>query len=345
MLSKARPASRRTAASAGEDYGAGNRPDWRGVNWRAHLHDAQVLGRQVRYVDYGRGDDAPVVFIHGLSGRWQNWLENIPKVAEQRRVVALDLPGFGSSQMPEEKTSITLYARVVDALCEQLGLGEVALVGNSMGGFTAAEIALRHPARVERMVLVSAAGISIAELWPVPVRLALSLIGGRTPASGPHRRAVIARPLARHIAFGGIVRHPSRIAPDLLYEQICGMGTKGLLPALDALTSYDLRGDLRAIDCPTLIVHGSDDMLVPIADASEFERSIAGSRTLILDDTGHMPMIERPQSFNAELLAFLHSGRASSRADGGREPSRADAAQAARASVGRNLLESGQVDW
>lgn len=294
------------AARAGDDYGESATPDWRAVSWREHLHDAEIGGRRVRYVDIGEGDGAPVVFIHGLSGRWQNWLENIPRCAAERRVVALDLPGFGSSQMPVEKISITLYARVVDELCEALGLGEVALVGNSMGGFTAAEIALRHPSRVERMVLVSAAGFSIAELWPVPVRLALSLIGGRTPASGPGRRGVIARPRARQIAFGGIMRHPSRIAPDLLYEQICGMGSEGLIPGLDALTSYDFRNDLGAIDCPTLIVHGRDDMLVPMADASEFERSIAGSRTVIVDDTGHVAMIERPQTFNAELLGFLN---------------------------------------
>lgn len=306
------------AAHAGDDYGETASPDWRSVDWRAHVHDTEVCGRQIRYVDIGEGDGPPVVFIHGLSGRWQNWLENIPRVAAERRVVALDLPGFGGSQMPAEQTSITLYARVVDELAERLGLGAVALVGNSMGGFTAAEIALRHPERAERMVLVSAAGISIAELWPTPVRLALSLIGGRTPASGPQRRAVIARPRARQIAFGGVMRYPSRIAADLMYEQICGMGTEGLIPAVDALTSYDFRNDLRRIDCPTLILHGRDDMLVPIADASEFERSIPGSRTLIFDDTGHVPMIERPQTFNAELLAFLHAG-------GGAEFTRADA--------------------
>lgn len=296
------------AADAGEDYGAGAEPDWRQVAWGAHLHEATVMARGVRYVDIGAGGDAPIVFIHGLSGRWQNWLENIPFFARERRVVALDLPGFGGSEMPAERSSITLYARVVDELCEQLGIASAVLVGNSMGGFTAAEVALRHPSRVARMVLVSAAGISIAELAPAPVRAAVAVFGARTPRSSRARRAMIARPRTRQLAFGSVMRHPSRIAPDLLYEQICGMGTAGLLAAFDALTSYDIREDLRTITAPTLIVHGREDMLVPLADASEFERQIPGSRTVIFDDTGHVAMLERPRSFNAELLAFLHGG-------------------------------------
>ncbi len=109
------------------------------------------------------------MFVHGLGGQWQNWLENIPRAAQERRVVALDLPGFGQSPMPREQITISRYGRVVDALAEQLGLGRVDVVGNSMGGFIAAEMAIQFPERVERLVLVSAAGITSADLAPRPV--------------------------------------------------------------------------------------------------------------------------------------------------------------------------------
>src|SRR5204863_87348 len=121
-------------------------------------------GRRVQYVDMGSGDGRPVVFVHGIAGNWQNWLENLPRFAQERRVVALDLPGFGGSEDPAADVSIPGLGRAVEALCDQLELGEVALVGNSMGGFIAAETAIQFPERVERLVLVSAAGITIASL-------------------------------------------------------------------------------------------------------------------------------------------------------------------------------------
>ncbi len=301
---RALPAPRRAGVRASIDYGAPADPDWRGVDWAAHTHRREVLGRPVNYVDLGGGGPA-VIFIHGLSGRWQCWLENLAAVAEHRRVIALDLPGFGESPMPGERLTITHYARVVDALCEQLGLGLVALVGNSLGGFTAAEVAIRHPERVERLVLAAAAGISIAELVPQPAHAVLTLLRRAIPRSPEAQRRLVARPGTRHIVFAGMVRHPSRIAPDVLLELFAGFGTDGLLPGFVALTSYDYRDRLESIDAPTLIVHGSNDMQVPTGDADRMAELIPRSQMLIFDDTGHLPMLERPRRFNEELLRFL----------------------------------------
>ena len=74
-------------------------------------------------MDIGSGDEHPIVFIHGLGGQWQNWLENIPRFAQDRRVIVPDLPGFGLSPMPAEEISIAYYGRVVADLCDALGLG------------------------------------------------------------------------------------------------------------------------------------------------------------------------------------------------------------------------------
>ncbi len=150
-------------------------------------------------------------FVHGLGGCWQNWLENLPRAALDRRAIALDLPGFGRSEMPLDEISIQGYARVVDRFCERLGLGEVVLVGNSMGGFIAAEVAIRRPQRVERLVLVSAAGISIHSLHRRPVRTwgrAAVALGAYGAAN---IQATIVRPRLRHIALAAVVRHPTRL--------------------------------------------------------------------------------------------------------------------------------------
>src|SRR3954471_4273723 len=156
--SKALPATPWQASRAGDDYGATATPDWRDVNWRPHLHQIEIDGRSVNYVDYGGPGTAglePVVFVHGLGGCWQNWLENIPRAAaEGRRVIAPDMPGFGYSEMPREEISISGYGRTVNAVCDELDLGEVVLVGNSMGGFTAGETAVQFPERGGPVVLV-----------------------------------------------------------------------------------------------------------------------------------------------------------------------------------------------
>ena len=306
--SSARPALPSAAKRADSGYGATAEPDWRDTNWSEHSHWAEIEGKRMNYVDIGSGDGPPIVFVHGLSGTWQNWLENLPYFARKRRCIAMDLPGFGHSEMPAEKISISGYARHVDALCDQLGIETSIIVGNSMGGFVTAEFCIRHPERVERACLVAAAGISITNLRRRPILTVARIAAALGAASTAQTRFMVTRPRMRWLVTNYVFRHPSRIATDLMYEQVRGAGKPGLYDALDALTSYDFRDRLPEIKAPTLIVWGEHDMLVPVEDAHEFERLIPQSRTVILEDTGHVPMLERPAKFN-ELLEELIEGR------------------------------------
>ena len=307
--SRARPAMPWAARRAGDDYGAHDEPDWRGIDWREHSHDLLVEGRRVRYVDIGAGAGPPVVFVHGLAGNWQNWIENLTRVAQERRVLALDLPGFGQSERPAERITMNGYGRTVDAFADALDLGEIAVVGNSMGGFVAAETAIQFPERVERLVLVSAAGITTTTLRREPVmvwgRIA-ALAGARGAAE---KRMAITRPRLRHAVFAAIMRHPSLLAPETLWEISDGAGRKAFTPALEAILDYDFRDRLGDIRVPTLIVWGENDMLIPVKDAAEYERQIPAARKVVLEDTGHVSMIERPPTFNRLLLEFLDQPR------------------------------------
>jgi pimeloyl-ACP methyl ester carboxylesterase len=308
--SKALPATPWAARRAGDDYGAPASPDWLEIDWRPHLRQATIDGRSLNYLDYG-GDSAseglePVVFVHGLGGCWQNWLENIPRVAaEGRRALALDLPGFGESEMPGDEISISGYGRVVNAVCDELDIGEVVLVGNSMGGFISAEVAIQFPARVSRLVLVSAAGVTTSDLRSGPIMAGARAVAAVATRAATMSERVVRRKHLRHAAYHSFIRHPLRIRKELLYEITRGSGRPGFMDALRAIMEYDFRDRLPEIGCPTLIVWGTEDMLVPESDAGEFERLIDGSRKLVFKDTGHMAMIERPQTFNDRMIEFL----------------------------------------
>jgi pimeloyl-ACP methyl ester carboxylesterase len=302
----ARPAGVRAARRAGHGYGETAQPDWRRIDWPRHLHQVEIEGARINYVDIGSGEREPIVFVHGLGGQWQNWLENIPRAAQERRVIALDLPGFGLSPMPREKITIPGYGRQVDALADRLGLGRVDIVGNSMGGYIAAEVAIQVPERVDQLLLVSAAGITSADLAQRPI-MALGRIATAVASYGAARhRDIAARPKSRHMALALVARHPSLLKPDLAYEGFFkGTGKPGFDDALRANLDYDFRDRLPDIRQPTLIVWGEKDSIIPVKDAQEFERLISDSRKVVMTDTGHIPMAERPGAFNDLMMEFL----------------------------------------
>jgi pimeloyl-ACP methyl ester carboxylesterase len=298
--------AKRLAADPGE-YGPTGRSPWLDVDWHAHQRWVTVGGRRVNVIELGSGP--PVVFIHGLSGSWQNWLEQLPVFAREHRAVALDLPGFGASEMPAKEISISGYARTVDAVYEALGIDSAAVVGNSMGGFIGAELAIAYPARVERLVLVSAAGLTIEHQRDERVLAVLRTVDKRLAAYagwlGSRSDELARRPRTRQLIFGLVAHRPDRLPGPLVAEQIRGSGKPGFVPALDALTDYPIRDRLGRIACPTLIVWGAEDKLVPASDADEFERLIPNARKVVWAQTGHVAMLERPAAFNRLLAAFL----------------------------------------
>ena len=145
-----------------DDDGAQGHEDWRDIDLRRHQHWVALPGGPINVIE--RGEGPPLVLVHGHSGRWANWLPNIPHFSRNHRVVAMDLPGFGHSPMPRERITIENYGRTLDALMDRLDITAAPVVGNSMGGFAAAELAIKAPQRVERLVLVSAAGLATTYL-------------------------------------------------------------------------------------------------------------------------------------------------------------------------------------
>lgn len=294
-----------------EPYGPVGRSAWLDVDWRAHQRWVTLSTGPVQVVEIGPADGDPMIFVHGLSGSWQNWLENLPAMAAAGyRCIAPDLPGFGASPMPtgDERISITGYARCVDELMSVLGVDAAVVVGNSMGGFVAAELAIRFPARVQRLVLVAAAGISVEHQRNDRVMALLRrterIIGIYGAWAASKSETVARRRKLRHSVFAIVAAHPAKLPAPLVFENLRGSGKPGLVDAIEALTSYPIRERLGEIACPTLVVWGTKDRLVPVKDATIFAQLIPDARKVVWDDTGHVPQMERPRAFNALVNAF-----------------------------------------
>ena len=205
------------------------------------------------------------------------------------------------------------------------------VVGNSMGGFAAADLAIHHPARLKTLTLVDAAGVTSNAIAKNPLgeKFALAALGG-SPIAGqvdehgrPRAFDFLRRPAGVHALMAIVARHPTRISRELLAEQLLGTGSPGFIPSMKALIHYDYRGRLGEIASPTLILQGEKDLLVPLGDAYFYEHAIADTELVTFADTGHVPMLERPVAFNEVVLDFV--ARAEARAATASEPAAAAA--------------------
>jgi pimeloyl-ACP methyl ester carboxylesterase len=295
-----------TPAEGPDPYGNPD-PEWLRIDWRQHLHRIDVGGaRHVNYVEMGPESGKALLLVHGLSGAWQNWLENISHFARDHRVIALDLPGFGASPMPGWEISIEAYGEFLHAFSDALGIRVSTVVGNSMGGFIAAEAAILQPDRFEKLALVSAAGISHARMRRQPAEVAARMGIATAPLTIRAFNRGLRRPGLRRVLFGGLFYAPHRLRTELLYEFFHnGTGKPGVLAAVRGLVGYDILDRLEDVEVPTLIVWGRNDHIVPPNDAFGYGRRLRNSRTVIFDKTGHVAMAERPVRFNRVLETFL----------------------------------------
>ena len=264
-----------------------------------------VDGMNVHLRDEGRRDDGePIVLLHGTAASlhtWDGWAE---RLARRRRVIRLDLPGFGlTGPFPDDDYTMAHYVRFLGDVLGTLGVGRFALVGNSFGGNVAWHTALAEPGRVASLILVDSGGYAhVAHRTPIGFRVAQLPLLGRLVEYVLPRGAV-------QSSVRDAYADPRRVTPDLIdryYELALRAGNRRALVQRFRQVPAGVDADrIRAVAVPTLVLWGREDRIIPVEWARRFHEDIAGSRLVILDGLGHVPQEEDPQRSVEPVEEFL----------------------------------------
>lgn len=241
-----------------------------------------------RFVDEGPTSDLPpVVLLHGMLGDLSNWTNTIGFLADQQyRVIVPVLPVY---EMPLKQTSVRGLSEYLHEFLNTMGLDQITLVGNSLGGQVALLFALYHPELVAALVLSGASGIYEAEM------------GSSTPR---RRDREFIRERAAITFYDPV--HATDDLVDEMFDIINNRAQVARLIRMARSTKKEtVRSRLSSIRVPTLLVWGCNDLITPPEVAQEFRHHIPQSELHFIDECGHAPMIEQPQQFNRIMLDFL----------------------------------------
>lgn len=257
-------------------------------------------GIVTNYHDVGTG--FPVLLIHGSGpgvSAWANWRLTIPALADGRRVIAPDMVGFGYSERPKgiQYNMATWVAQAV-GLLDALGIEQADLVGNSFGGGLALALAIRHPQRVRRLVLMGAAGVSF------PITPGLDAVWGYQPSIANMRKLLDVFAFDRSLMSDELaeLRYKASIQPGF-QEAFQSMFPAPRQSGVDALASRE--EDIRALPHETLVVHGREDQVIPLANSLTLAQWIARAQLHVFGRCGHWTQIEHAARFAQLVSNFL----------------------------------------
>ncbi len=279
---------------------------------------------RVHHMHGGRG--SPVVFIHGLgSSGYMEWRFTLEPTSERHRVYAPDLPGYGRTEKPRTRYTIPYFARFVERYIENRGLRSVVVVGASLGGRIALELALEQPRLVRKLVLVNTLGLGRPQIRMAQMAYGLVTIPRVGEAVMRFTRDALswASPkMIRRVAgrYSGAGSDLERSMDDVylgnLREMYAGddfhnayLSTVRSLINPRALFggNHDVTARLNEIKVPLQLIWGADDPLFPVAHAARAHALVARSRLAVIAGAGHSPQAERPEEFNRVLHRFLDS--------------------------------------
>ena len=280
------------------------------------------VGRLSVHHTLGGEGRPPLLFVHGLgSSGYLEWRFNLPHFARTHRVVAPDLPGFGRTDKPRSvRYGVPYFARTIDRYLDAIGIRSAVVIGCSMGGRVALELALEFKHRVERLVVVNALGLGRPQVqffYPLMMlpRVGEAAMSLAQTAMNRLPPEVIRRWASRYAAADDLDRTMDDAYLHQLREMFQSEGfAEAYLATVRSMARpaalfglHDLGPRLHEIEVPVQIVWGADDPLFPLSHAHRAHAAIAGSRLAVIEGAGHTPQSDRPDEFNRVLTRFLAS--------------------------------------
>lgn len=252
-----------------------------------------VNGTRLHYRAVGTGE--PLVFVHGLGSSGQDWRKQVEAFADRYRIIAFDVRGHGQSDKPEGPYSIPLFAADTAALLRALDAVPATVVGLSMGGMIALQLAVDAPEVVRRLVVVNsmpeAKLDSLHDRWIYWSRWLASRVFGMRTTGRIIANRIFVKPEQ------GTLRHQ-------FIERWAANDKQAYLATIDAIAGWSVVERLGDVTCPTLIVAADADY-TSVAAKREYAAQIPNAKLVVINDSHHATPVERPQAFNHALDAFL----------------------------------------
>lgn len=239
------------------------------------------------------GQGPAVVIVHGIGGHKEDWQGVMASLASRHTVYAIDMIGFGGSSKDAAEITVAMQAEAIGSLLEAEHLQKVSLIGNSVGGWVAATFAARHPERIERLVLVDAAGFKAMFEGPSPVNFYPETVEDM-------------QKLLSYVFYS-----PSTHSAEFAGKALAGLNQSGDKAAAAAVfkglfPSARLEELMPSIKAQTLVVWGAQDKLFPPQVADLVSGGIAGARKVLIENAGHFPQLDNPARFQEVIAEFLH---------------------------------------
>jgi sigma-B regulation protein RsbQ len=245
--------------------------------------------RRIHFLDEGSGP--ALVFLHGLGGNADNWLNQRRFFERTRRVLSLDFPGHGQSEGRD--VGFRSYWHVIEGLLEHVGLSSTVICGLSKGARAGLALAARRPMRVDRIIVVNA----FMHLAPDDEAKRLALYDILAQKDG-------ARSWANQLLDSmGVVNRPAIVRGFL--KSLDAIDPEHIQSIFRELIAYDQRPELKDVSCPALLVRGEEDGFVPSYCVEELHHGLTNSQVVRLPACGHLPYLEDPMGFNILVSDFV----------------------------------------
>lgn len=269
-----------------------------------HSSFIPLMGMQVHYaVEGNEKDSLPLLLIHGTSSSLHTWDSLVSLCKQEKKLIRMDLPAFGlTGPNPANQYGADYYVKFIDSFMLALQLNKAIVVGNSLGGRIAWGFALAHPEKTAKLVLIDASGYPRKnEKGSLGFKLA------QTPVLNNLLLYVSPKALVRKSLEDAYYNKQlvSDVLADRYHDMLLREGNRAAALSIFKSGYKDNGNQIKNIHCPTLIIWGKQDQLIAVENASKFKADIKGSELEILDETGHVPMEERPLEVSRLILNFI----------------------------------------